>query len=173
MSIAHTLLGLLRAGPKHGHDLKREYDARFGHDRPLPHAEIHAALARLLRDGLIDVETGGQGGAAGKQYTINDIGAQDLERWLDTPEKPEIPLRSTVYAKVVVALLNGRSAADVLEAQRVEHARVMRRLVRRKAGGDPLDQLICDHALSHMEADLRWLEATSSRLDRLVAEVGG
>ncbi|MFC0599782.1 PadR family transcriptional regulator, partial [Streptomyces palmae] len=35
MSIGHTLLGLLEAGPRHGYDLKRAFDERFGHDRPL------------------------------------------------------------------------------------------------------------------------------------------
>ena len=43
----------------------------------------------------------------------------------------------------------------------------MRELTRRKAGGDLADQLICDHALFHLEADLRWLELTAARLDEL------
>jgi hypothetical protein len=47
----------------------------------------------------------------------------------------------------------------------------MRELTRRKTEGDLADQLICDHALFHLEADLRWLELTAARLDQLAAQV--
>jgi hypothetical protein len=47
----------------------------------------------------------------------------------------------------------------------------MRELTRRKADGDLADQLICDFALFHLEADLRWLELTAARVDQLAAEV--
>jgi hypothetical protein len=43
----------------------------------------------------------------------------------------------------------------------------MREPTRRKSEGDLADQLICDHALFHLEADLRWLELTSARLDQI------
>ena len=55
----------------------------------------------------------------------------------------------------------------MLDAQRAEHLAAMRELTRRKADGDLADQLICDHALFHLEADLRWLELTAARLDEL------
>jgi hypothetical protein len=47
----------------------------------------------------------------------------------------------------------------------------MREFTRRKQTGDLADQLICDHALFHLEADLRWLEITASRLAELKAQV--
>jgi hypothetical protein len=47
----------------------------------------------------------------------------------------------------------------------------MRSLTKRKIDGDLADELICDHALFHLEADLRWLELTAARLDRLAAQV--
>ena len=76
-------------------------------------------------------------------------------------------MRSTLYAKVVLALLTGRRAAGLLDAQRARHLEAMRELTRRKRDGDLADQLICDHALFHLEADLRWLELTAARLDTL------
>ena len=36
---------------------------------------------------------------------------------------------------------------------------------------DLADQLICDHALFHLEADLRWLELTAARLAELGKQV--
>ena len=89
----------------------------------------------------------------------------DVERWLSEPEKPEPYLQSVLYAKVVLALLTGRGADELLDAQRAEHLRLMRELTARKRDGDIADQLICDHALFHLEADLRWLELTAARLD--------
>ena len=47
----------------------------------------------------------------------------------------------------------------------------MREFNRRKQSGDLADQLICDHALLHLEADLRWLDITAARLTELDAQV--
>jgi DNA-binding PadR family transcriptional regulator len=172
MSIAHALLGLLEAGPRHGYDLKRSYDQRFGHDRPLHYGQVYATLSRLLRDGLVEVDAVTPGeGPERKRYAVTEAGVADVERWLAQPEKPDTYLQSTLYTKLVLALLTGRPAADVLDRQRAEHLRVMRELTRRKAGGDLADQLICDHALFHLEADLRFLELAAARLDALAEQV--
>ena len=48
---------------------------------------------------------------------------------------------------------------------------MMRILTDRKRKGDLADQLICDHALFHLEADLRWLEVTAARIQQLAAQV--
>ncbi|WP_405723845.1 PadR family transcriptional regulator [Streptomyces sp. NBC_01537] len=172
MSIGHTLLGLLESGPRHGYDLKRAFDERFGHDRPLHYGQVYSTMARLLKNGLVEVdgiEPGG--GPERKRYAITESGITDVERWLAEPEKPEPYLQSTLYTKVVLALLTHRSAEGLLDAQRSEHLRLMRELTRRKQSGDLADQLICDHALFHLEADLRWLELTAARLGQLATEV--
>lgn len=173
MAIGHALLGLLEGGPRHGYDLKRAYDERFGQDRPLAYGQVYSTLSRLLKNGLVSeagVEPGD--GPERKRYAITDAGVTDVERWLGTPEKPEPYLQNTLYSKVVLALLSGRSATDVLDVQRSAHLGTMRALTKRKADGDLADQLICDFALFHLEADLRWLELTAARLDKLAVEVG-
>ncbi|RLU80870.1 PadR family transcriptional regulator [Streptomyces griseocarneus] len=172
MSIGHTLLALLEAGPSHGYDLKRAFDDRFGHDRPLAYGQVYSTMSRLLKNGLVEVDGIEQGGGPDrKRYAITDAGVTDVEQWLLQPEKPEPYLQSALYTKVVVALLTERDAAGLLDAQRAEHLRLMRELTRRKAGGDLADQLICDHALFHLEADLRWLEITAARLEQLAKAV--
>ncbi|MEV4431784.1 PadR family transcriptional regulator [Streptomyces sp. NPDC049555] len=172
MSIGHTLLGLLEAGPRHGYDLKRAFDERFGHDRPLHYGQVYATMSRLLKNGLVEVDGIEQGdGPDRKRYAITDAGVTDVASWLERPEKPEPYLQSTLYTKVVLALMTNRDATGVLDAQRAEHLRLMRELTQRKREGDLADQLICDHALFHLEADLRWLEITAARLDRLADTV--
>lgn len=172
MSIGQTFLGLLESSPRHGYDLKRAYDERFGHARPLHFGQVYSTLSRLLRNGLVEVDSVEPGeGPERKRYAITDAGITDVERWLATPEAPEPYLQSTLYTKVVLALLTHRNAADILDTQRAEHLRLMRILTDRKRRGDLADQLICDHALFHLEADLRWLELTAARLDKLAEAV--
>ncbi|WP_405744151.1 PadR family transcriptional regulator [Streptomyces sp. NBC_01525] len=172
MSIGHTLLGLLESGPRHGYDLKRAFDEHFGHDRPLHYGQVYSTMSRLLKNGLVEVD-GVEAGAGPerKRYAITDAGVTDVGQWLSRPEKPEPYLQSTLYTKVVLALMTGRDAAELLDTQRAEHLRLMRGLTERKRQGDLADQLICDHALFHLEADLRWLELTAARLDSLAQTV--
>ncbi len=172
MAIGTTFLGLLERSPRHGYDLKRAYDERFGTDRPLSYGQVYATLARLLKNRLVEIDAVEPGaGPERKRYAITPAGVTDVERWLSEPERPEPYLQSTLYAKVVLALMTGRGAQELLDAQRAEHLRLMRELTRRKRAGDSADQLICDHALFHLEADLRWLELTAARLDQLAEEV--
>lgn len=172
MSIGHALLGLLEAGPRHGYDLKRAFDDRFGHDRPLHYGQVYSTLARLLKHGLVEVDGVESGsGPERKRYAITEAGTTDLETWLAQPEKPEPYLQSTLYTKVVLALVTGRNATRLLDAQRAEHMLMMQTLTDRKRRGRLADQLVCEHALFHLEADLRWLEFAAARLDKLATEV--
>ena len=133
---------------------------------------MYATLARLLKNGLVEVDGVEPGaGPERKRYAITEAGVTDIERWLSQPEKPEPYLQSTLYAKVVLALLTGRGANELLDAQRAEHLRLMRELTQRRRDGDITDTLICDHALFHLEADLRWLELTAARLDELAGAI--
>jgi DNA-binding PadR family transcriptional regulator len=173
MSVQQAFLGLLEEQPRHGYELKRAYDGRFGRDRPLQYGQVYSTLARLLKHGFVEVDGIEPGeGPERKRYAITDAGVADIERWLGQPEPAEPYLQSTLYAKVALALLTGRGAQQILDTQRAEHLRAMRELTRRKASGDIADQLVCDHALFHLEADLRWLELTTARLDALAEEVG-
>ncbi|GAA2577772.1 PadR family transcriptional regulator [Streptomyces tubercidicus] len=172
MSIGHTLLGLLESGPRHGYDLKRAFDENFGQDRPLHYGQVYSTMSRLLKNGLVEVDAVEAGaGPERKRYAITDAGVTDVAQWLARPEKPEPYLQSTLYTKIVLALMTDRNAAELLDTQRTEHLRLMRGLTERKRSGDLADQLICDHALFHLEADLRWLELTAARLDKLAEAV--
>jgi hypothetical protein len=104
-------------------------------------------------------------------YAITKSGIAELERWLSTPEAPEQYLQSVVYAKVVVALSSGRSAQAVLDAQRDRHVAAMRELTRQKENADLTGVVRADFALLHLDADIRWIDLTLSRLARLGKEL--
>jgi DNA-binding PadR family transcriptional regulator len=172
MSVQETVLGLLEPQPSHGYELKRAYDRRFGQARPLPFGQVYATLGRLERDGWVRVDgTEPGGGPARKRYAITPGGVEELERWLAQPEAPEPHLQSVLFTKVVLALLSGRAADRYLDAQRAAHLARMRELTARRRSGGLADALITDYALFHLEADLRWIELTASRLNQLSREV--
>ena len=173
MSVSKALLGLLEVGPSHGYDLKRAHDELFSPGRPLAYGQVYSTLARLLKNGMVTVEGPEAGdGPDRKRYAITDAGITDIDSWLATPESPQEYLQNTLYTKVVLALMSHRSAGEILDQQRTEHLKTMREFNRRKQSGDLADQLICDHALFHLEADLRWLDVTASRLGELNERVG-
>jgi DNA-binding PadR family transcriptional regulator len=172
MNVPLALLGLLDREPSHGYDLKRDYDAYFGRGKPLPFGQVYATLARLARDGKVvvgEVEPGA--GPDRKRYVITEAGKSEVERWLTEPIEPEPHLQTALFAKVVLALMLGRSAEDYLDTQRSAHLQRMRALTELKRTGSFVDALLADHALFHLEADLRWIDTTAARLDALTAHL--
>jgi DNA-binding PadR family transcriptional regulator len=171
MSVPNTLLALLEREPKHGYELKREYDSLFSRGKSLPFGQVYATLSRLVRDSKVspgEVEAGE--GPDRKRYTITDAGRAEVEEWLAEPVDPEPYLQTVLFAKVVLALMLGRPAAPYLDTQRAVHLQHMRSATDLKRKGDVVDGLLADHALFHLDADLRWMDVTEARLSAL-AEV--
>jgi DNA-binding PadR family transcriptional regulator len=165
VSVPLTLLGLLEREPSHGYDLKRDYDTFFGRSRQLPFGQVYATLGRLARDGRVvagDAEPGD--GPDRKRYAITDIGRTEVDAWLADPVEPEPHLQTVLFAKVTLALMLGKPAAQYLDRQRAAHLSRMRELTGLKRTGTLVDVLLADHALFHLEADLRWIDLTSARL---------
>jgi DNA-binding PadR family transcriptional regulator len=172
MSVPLTLLGLLEREPSHGYDLKRDYDAYFGKDKPLPFGQVYATLARLARDGKVLAGTAEPGsGPERKRYAITDLGRTEVEGWLAGPIEPEPHLQTVLFAKVVLSLMLGRPAESYLDVQRAAHLQRMRELTELKRTGSLVDRLLADHGLFHLDADLRWIDVTAERLTALAEEV--
>ncbi len=173
MSVPMTLLGLVDASPRHGYEVKKVYDAHFGVERPLKVGQLYSTLGRLERDALIAPAGGGQdGGPERTVYAATSQGHIQVDSWLDQAE-PEAPyLQSVVFAKVLLALMSGRPADRVLEVQRASHLMLMRQwTARRREAGRTEAAIAADFVLFHLDADLRWLDATAARLDRLAQEL--
>jgi len=174
VSVPLTLLGLLEREPSHGYDLKRDYDAYFGRGKPLPFGQVYATLSRLARDGMVEPKDAEPGaGPDRKRYAITGRGVTEVEAWLAEPAEAEPHLQTVLFAKVVLALMLGRSAEGYLDIQRAAHLQRMRELTEIKRKGSLVDVLLADHALFHLEADLRWIDMTSARLNTLAEMVRG
>ena len=171
MNVPATLLGLLEPEPSHGYELKRVYDAMFGGGRALPIGQVYGTLSRLERDGQIQVEgVAAGGGPERKRYVITADGVARLEDWLGSPEQPEPHLQAVLFVKVVLALMSDRPAKAYLDAQRTAHLARMRELTALRKSDRLSTSLLADYGLFHLDADLRWIELTSARLDQLKKE---
>lgn len=175
-SVAHTaqvILGLVEESPSHGYDLKRRHDRHFQRARPLHVGQIYSTLHRLERDGLVHLDSIDQGpGPDRKVFATTDEGARAVDEWLRTPEPPVPHLQPLLFTKMVLALLTRRDPTPYIEAQRALHLERMRELTVLKRNGGLSDKLLADHALFHLEADLRWIDLASDRIGVLADEVG-
>jgi DNA-binding PadR family transcriptional regulator len=178
MAVGHVVLGLLARGERHGYELKRLYDERFPAARPLAFGQVYTALDGAARRGWVEPTGTSKAGAAERTaYRITAGGRAELDRWLAEVEPPAPHAGNPFQLKVTLALLAAGPAvaAGYLHAQRAAHLDRMRHYVRLTADPDrPLAEVLAaDYALTHLEADLRWLEAALTRVDDLAEELTG
>lgn len=167
MSLRHAMLGLLETAPAHGYSLKSAYDAHFGAAREIKYGQIYATLARLERDGLantVAIESGE--GPDRRNYAITAAGITELEQWLYEPDPVRPTAPSELFVKVTLALVSGRPAAQILDAQRAIYLDRLRELAQLRRGADLPTQLAADYETAHLKADLDWIETAGQRLDR-------
>jgi DNA-binding PadR family transcriptional regulator len=176
MSTGHVLLGLLADGARHGYELKREHDARFPVARPLAFGQVYATLERLRARGLVEVAASVKvDGPERTPYVMTEAGRVELERWLAEVEAPAPFVSNPLSVKVTLALLIGDEALaeDYLHRQRDAHLQRMREYTRLKIdrASSLVEVLGADYALTHLDADLRWIDAATSRVADLSKEI--
>lgn len=173
MEARFALLGILDAGPNYGYGIKKIYDQLFGSNRKLAAGQIYSTLGRLHRDGSVTTHSSAEtsGGPERIKYAITPTGRNDFLTWLESPEPPVPYLQATLYIKTVLALSRTGEAAPYLQTQHRAHIARMRELTNQRRDADLAQQLLIDHAIYHLEADLRWIEITTTRLTKLKEEL--
>jgi DNA-binding PadR family transcriptional regulator len=174
MSASYALLGILGKQPSYGYDLKKDYDFLYGKEKPLAFGQVYSTLARLLRDKKITADVTEQvAGPERKLYAITAIGRKDLEAWLATPEELHPNTQTVLFVKVVTSILLDKDPDVYLDAQRTAHIDRMRQLTEVRRKGDLAQSLRADYTIFHLEADLRWIDITTARLQNLKEEIRG
>lgn len=168
MSVRHSLLALLSAGPMHGYGLKTEFEAATGDIWPLNVGQVYTTLGRLERDGLV---TAGTDADNQKVYEITEAGRGELGRWFETPVPREVIPRQEMAIKLVFAMRSGvADVAAVVQRQRVATVRALQDVTRLKAAaessGDVAGLLMLDGLVFQAEAEVRWLDMCQARLAR-------
>lgn len=176
MAMGHVLLGLLARGERHGYELKRQYDARFPAAKPLAFGQVYTALDSLTRRGFVEAAAVEKAGAAERTtFRMTAEGRAELDRWLAEVEAPAPHAGNPFQLKVTLALLAAgpEVATQYLRAQRSAHLARMRDFVKLTSDPDAAlaEVLAADYALTHLEADLRWLENAETRVGDLAREL--
>lgn len=176
MSTGHVLLGLLSRRPQHGYELKQAHDAVLPRAKPVAFGQVYATLGRLERDGLVlPAAVDREGGPDRTTFEITEAGRGSLDQWLGAVEPPAPYVSSALLVKVVVALLaaGDERARAYLIAQRHAHTERLRELTRVKTDPEATvgDVIAADHAIVHLDADLRWLSTTLARVADLNGEI--
>jgi DNA-binding PadR family transcriptional regulator len=171
VTVRPALLQLLDEGPRHGYQLKVDFESRTGGIWPLNVGQVYTTLDRLARDGCVeevDAAAPATNGPAGSQrtYRITEDGRRELKAWLGASPTESGPPRDELITKVLLAV--GRDAdhaLDVIDDQRSALLLALQ-LGRReqRTREDAAERLAHDAVLARTEADLTWL-------DRCEAEV--
>ncbi|HUI04742.1 MAG TPA: PadR family transcriptional regulator [Acidimicrobiales bacterium] len=175
MSVRHALLGLLSEGPKYGHQLRQEFEARTGDVWALNVGQVYTTLQRLERDGLVVSDDEAADGPQ-KAFRITAEGRHELAEWLRTPPDLTTPPRDELVIKILVALaIPDVDVHEVLQAHRRYLVELMQQWTRLKEDEADLDlplALVVDAELGRLDSVIRWLDAADGRLKRASVEPG-
>ena len=169
MSVRHGLLALLAEQPRHGYELRAEFERRTG--GALNVGQVYTTLSRLERDGRVASQ--GENEAGQVQYAVTEQGREELAEWFTTPVRRESRPRDELAIKLALAVT--APAVDVravLQAQRTDSMRALQDYTRLKVRADEGDLawlLVLDALVFQTEAEVRWLDHCESRLVRASA----
>jgi len=161
VTVRPALLQLLDEGPRHGYQLKVDFEGRTGGIWPLNVGQVYTTLDRLARDSCVEEVTAPAGGDAGQRtYRITEEGRRELKAWLGASPTDSGPPRDELITKVLLAM--GRDphhALEVIDDQRgglFLALQVGRREQRQR--DDAAERLAHDAVLTRIEADIGWLD---------------
>lgn len=183
MAVREGLLALLDDGPRHGYQLKTNFEAATGGVWPLNVGQVYTTLDRLERDGLVDAEaTDDADGSAGKAtriYTITQAGVEVLGGWWEAIPAEDPPPRDELMLKVLLAVEHGPAQGlrvithqrSALFALLMAHRKTARSVAADQASAAPTPaeqaaRMVDDALVVRAEADLRWLDLCEARLQR-------
>lgn len=165
MSAATALLAVLEHGPAHGYTLKQRYDRHVAPAKPLAFGQVYASLARFERHGWADVVRVESGeGPERTLYRITEEGVSVVDQFVYTAQSPQETQSRTLLTRVSLALLSGRNASQVLDAQRELHVSRMRELTEARRTAESESLLAITYELAHLDADIRWIDEAAQRM---------
>ncbi|MFC4591985.1 PadR family transcriptional regulator [Sphaerisporangium corydalis] len=159
MSIRHGLLALLSRGPRHGYQLRGEFEASTGATWPLNIGQVYTTLSRMERDGLVAPgESDEQGRVV---YTITADGRAEMARWFGTPIAQSDRPRDELVIKLAMAVAAKEvDVAEVVRRQRTATMRALQELTKAKRAvtQGTAQRLVLDSMIFQAEAEQRWLD---------------
>lgn len=168
MAVREGLLAVLSQGPRHGYQIKTDFESMTGGVWRLNVGQVYTTLDRLERDGMVAVETSDES----KTYSLTNEGRSELSRWWEPDVSDDTPPRDELMLKIISAIEYGSDhALAVVSAHRTALTTLLqkRRARMRQQGVDVsiAAQLVDDAVLMRAESDLRWLDVCETRITAL------
>lgn len=163
-------MALLKQGPRHGYQLRAEFEARTGGTWPLNVGQVYTTLQRLQRDGLVDVD--GEPDADGRiAYVLTDEGQVDVDDWFSNPVDKATDPRDELSIKLALSVgLDGLDVPAIIQTQRSATLRHLQDYTRLKRQADETDdlawELVLERLIFSAESQVRWLDHVEARLSR-------
>lgn len=176
VALHHAVLALLQAGPRHGYDLKSEFEALVGPQfGPLNIGHLYQLLDRLVRDGLAQARREPQEGRPDRiVHTLTDKGQAELAHWLDHPARPASGYRDDFFLKIAAARRVGDAVLlhRVVEQRRGVLLQELRDLAALRAQGaaSTYDDLLASAAEIQTRGLLELLDRIDAVVPQLLAE---
>ena len=164
-----AVLALLEESPRHGYELKTEFESRTGGFWPLNVGQVYTTLDRLERDGLAaplkaKANAKTANGRNQRAYSITASGKKELKRWLVVDDPPELARDEFLVKVMVIVGRDPKAALDVISAQRTALFGRLQAHRRERPDGDLAAELVHDAVAGRVEADLRWLDRCEERI---------
>ena len=177
MSLEYAILGFLNYHPYTGYDLKKIFDTSVQHFWPADQSQIYRTLARLMENGLVEMEKVPQEDRPDRKvYHITQAGRSELHQWLIGPPPMDQP-RSAPLIQVFFA---GQLSDDEILAKFEGFAAMMRGIlaIYDQVPGQitPYQQeitsprehffwlLTLENGVRNMRANLEWAESIIERI---------
>ena len=172
-----ALLGMLSLRAMSGYEIRRTIEMSIGNFWNESFGQIYPALAKLRRQGLVEVEESGRAGR--KVYSLTAAGLERLKEWLAVAPVHQKP-RNEVLLKLFfgsngqigdlreqVIATREKFAADLLRYTLFEPE-----LKRMRAGhpGLPYFLMTLSFGMAEARAGIQWADETLGKLDELSME---
>ena len=94
MAVKDALLALLVAGPRHGYQLKAEFDEATGKAWPLNYGQVYTTLQRLETAELVN--SLGEDAEGRVLYQLTKVGKAAFDDWLANPVQQPLASRDEI-----------------------------------------------------------------------------
>lgn len=172
-----ALLGMLSIAPMSGYEIRERIRESIGNFWSESFGQIYPALAKLHKQGLVDVEETGKAGR--KVYSLTPAGRERLRQWLAIPPQPR-RLRNEMLLKVFFGANNNLDdvRSQVLETRRRFVADLERytafepvlRARRAASSALPFYLITLNHGIVEARAIIDWADQSLATLDQLAAD---
>jgi DNA-binding PadR family transcriptional regulator len=166
--LRYALLSLLAQRPRHGYELKNDFETALGGTWKVNFGQVYTTLGRLERDGMVQCQTIPQTDRPDKKvYSITATGRTELEEWFATPAENPQRLRDEFFTKLVFHHQAGYdSVSSLIQEQRRVYLSRMRDLtdIGQALEDEPYVALLIEGAILHLDADLAWLDRCEEML---------